>query len=316
MPSEAQPRYAVVVATRNRGTKIVPLVESVVASDDADFEMVIVDQSTNDDTRRAVAPFLADGRVRYVHLDVASTSRARNHGFALTTGPIIAITDDDCTVPRDWLRRLAQPFDDHPEVGVVYCNVDAVPAPGPGHTPNIQFAANRAIRGLGAIRAGQALWMGAGMAVRREMLKDVQGFDENLGPGEMFPACEDNDLAWRGLVHGWWAYENRDVAVLHDGFRTLQQLRDHVNRDFYGIGGTIAKYVKSGHFRIAAMLMPLLYRFGVVEPCRELLRGRPPRGLRRPYMLIKGVADGLRVPLDRQTLRYRPEGQAVPDPPA
>ena len=143
------------------------------------------------------------------------------------------------------------------------------------------------------------------MAVRRLMLEDVRGFDESLGPGGLFPACEDNDIAWRGLVHGWWIAENADVAVRHDGFRSLEQLREHGIRDFYGIGGTLAKYLKSGHFRVAAMFIPLLCRFGVVDPARELLNRRVPRGLRRPYMLVRGLVDGLRTPLDRTTMCYR-----------
>jgi len=304
MPAASDPQYAVVVATHNRGSKITPLIESILRSEVASFEVVIVDQSSNDEKRRAAEPFAGDPRIRYVHSDIASTSRARNLGFKMTSAPIIAITDDDCTVPPDWLTRMGEPFSAYPQVGVVYCNVDPVPGPGPGHTPNIRFAANRVIAGVRGIRAGQRLWMGAGMAIRRAMLEEVRGFDENLGPGEMFPACEDNDIAWRGLVQGWWVYETTDVAVVHDGFRSLEQLRAHVTRDFYGIGGTLAKYLKAGHLPIAAMLVPLLYRFGVVEPATDVLRGRVPRGLRRPYMLVRGVVDGLRAPLDRRTLCY------------
>jgi GT2 family glycosyltransferase len=147
--------------------------------------------------------------------------------------------------------------------------------------------------------------MGAGMAIRRLMLVDVQGFDESLGPGCKFAACEDNDIAFRGLLKGWWVYETTAVAVLHDGFRTLEQLREHATRDFYGIGATIAKYMKKGHFRIAAMVVPLLYRFGLVEPAADVFGRRLPRGFRRPYMLIRGLVDGLRTPLDPVTLCYR-----------
>lgn len=301
------PQYAVVVATRNRGAKIRPLIESMLRSENPDFEMVIVDQSTNDETRRATEPFLSDSRVRYVHSDVAGTSRARNRGFSLTTAPIIAITDDDCIVPPDWLARIGEPFAQNPRVGVVYCNVDPVPDDRPGHTPNIHFAASRSIPDMNEIKPAQRLWMGAGMAVRRAMVEDVRGFDETLGPGALFQACEDNDIAWRGLVRGWWIYESSEVAVLHDGFRTLEELRAHVNRDFYGIGGTVAKFVKSGHWRVGAMLVPLFVRFGVVEPATDVLNRRFPRGFRRPYMLLRGLVDGLRTPLDGETLCYRPE---------
>jgi GT2 family glycosyltransferase len=304
------PRYAVVVATRNRGAKIEPLLASLRRSEESAIEVVIVDQSTNDDTRRAVEPFLSDSRFRYVHSTVAGTSRARNRGFALTHAPIIAITDDDCIVPPDWLMRLAKPFHDHPQVGVVYCNVDAVPVDQPGHTPNIHFAANRTILGMEMIHAGQPLWMGAGMAVRRSMLADIHGFDEQLGPGApAFEACEDNDIAWRALVRGWWLYENAEVAVVHDGFRSLEQLRAHVQRDYYGIGGTVAKFVKTGHWRVGALLIALIYRSGVTEPLEDVRRGRFPRGFRRPLMLLQGLVSGLRTPLDPVTLLYRPDAE-------
>lgn len=303
--TRTSPRYAVVVATYNRGTRIIPLVASVLRSEAVDFELVIVDQSPNAETARALEPLLGDRRIRYVHLDMAGTSRARNQGFKLTTAPIIAITDDDCIVPPDWLSRLAAPFETYPEVGIVYCNVDPAPSQGEGHTPHIRFDGVRLLRTVHDIRLTQPLWMGAGMAIRRSILADIQGFDEMLGPGCAFSACEDNDIAWRSLVRGWWVCENPDAAVVHDGFRTLEQLRAHGTRDFYGIGGALAKYLKTGHLRIAAMSLPLLYRFGVIAPVMDLLNGRLPRGLRRPSMLIRGFFDGLRAPLDRTTGCYR-----------
>jgi hypothetical protein len=67
-----------------------------------------------------------------------------------------------------------------------------------------------------------------------------------------------------------------------------------------------------GHLRIAAMAVHLLFRFGVTAPVKDLLNGRAPRGLRRPYMLARGLFDGLRAPLDRTTGRYRMPPQAKP----
>lgn len=299
------PRWAIVVATRNRGSRIVALIESVLRGDpDADVELVIVDQSDDDTTRRAVAAFFTDGRVRYEHLDVAGTSHARNHGIAVTTAPFIAITDDDCTVPSDWTAQLGAAFDRNPRIGVVYCNVDPVPTTEPGHTPHIRFPGSRIVAGLGDLRARQPLWMGAGMALRRETVADVGGFDEALGPGTRFGACEDNDIAWRALRRGWWVYEHAGTSVRHDGFRSLAQLGELSNRDFYGIGATIAKYLKTGHLRVAAMLVPLFGRFLFVAPMRDLADRRIPRGWGRPWTLLRGVVAGLRVPVDRDTMLY------------
>jgi len=306
-PASEAPRYAVVVATKDRGAKIVALLESIARSETKEYELVVVDQSTGDETKEAMAPFLTDPRVTHVRSNVPGTSRARNRGIAMTTAPYIVITDDDCIVPSDWLTAICRPFDMHETVGVVFCNVEPVPVTELGVTPHVHFPANRIITSVRDVwgSSGHGLALGAGMAIRREMLDDVHGFDEALGPGAAFPAAEDNDLAWRGLLGGWWTYHTTDVAVVHDGFRPMADLRQLVTRDFLGVGGAAAKYLRVRQWQVLRLLLSWLVNFGVVEPARDVLARRRPRGLRRPYMLLRGVARGLRTPFDPATICYR-----------
>jgi glycosyltransferase involved in cell wall biosynthesis len=306
-PDSEGPRYAVVVATKDRGSKIVALLESIGLSDTDDYELVVVDQSTADDTEKAMAPFLADPRITYARSSVPGTSRARNRGIAITTAPYIVITDDDCTVPPNWLTAICHPFEVHESVGVVFCNVEPVPVAELGVTPQVHFPANRVITSVRDVwgTSSHGLALGAGMAIRRAMLADVQGFDEVLGPGATFPAAEDNDLAWRGLLRGWWTYHTPDVAVIHDGFRPMAELRQLVTRDFLGVGGTAAKYLRVRQWQVLRFLLSWIVQFGVVEPARDVLARRRPRGLRRPYMMVRGVFRGLRTPFDPATIRYR-----------
>ncbi len=309
-PASEGPRYAVVVATKDRGSKIVALLESIALSDTDDYELVVVDQSTTDDTKKAMAPFVADPRITYVRSNVPGTSRARNRGIAMTTAPYIVITDDDCTVPHDWLPAICGPFETHAAVGVVFCSVEPVPVTELGVTPQVHFAANRVITSVRDVwsNSGHGLALGAGMAIRRAMLVDVKGFDEVLGPGATFPAAEDNDLAWRGLLRGWWTFHTPDVAVIHDGFRPMSELRDLVTRDFFGVGGTVAKYLRVRQWRVLRLLLTWTIHFGVAEPARDVLARRRPRGLRRPYMMMRGVFRGLRAPFDPATVCYKVDG--------
>ena len=69
--------------------------------------------------------------------------------------------------------------------------------------------------------------MGAGMAVRREVLLEVGGFDELFGPGARFMSADDVDVAVRVLLRGWHVYTTGDRRVVHHGFRTLREGRDH-----------------------------------------------------------------------------------------
>jgi len=308
------PAVAVVVATRHRGGRIVALLESVLASDRDDFEMVVVDQSLDDDTQAAVLPFTADDRIRYERSDTIGTSRARNVGFALTSAPVVLITDDDCTVPPNWFSGMMEPFEQDPRVGIVFCTVRAVPDDRPGHTPAVEQPANRIVdtvsEAWGMARSG--LHLGAGMAIRRSTFDDVLGFDELIGPGARFGACEDNDLSWRALLAGWSMFLSADVVVMHDGFRDLDELRELVVRDFFGVGGTIAKYLRTGQPAIVRFGLSWLVRFGVVGPTRALLHGRRPSGLRRPWMLVRGVVAGLGTPMDRDIRMYEPDSARRP----
>ncbi|MDP2290953.1 MAG: glycosyltransferase family A protein [Actinomycetota bacterium] len=297
---------AVVVATRNRGAKLVPLLDSILANDVAEFELVIVDQSTLDDTADAVQPFLADPRIRYVRSSSVGLSCARNEGIALTSAPIVAITDDDCIVPRNWLSGMAAPFDNHARVGMVFCTVEAVPVDKPGLTPAIIFPHDQILRSpLSSWKwSVGGLNLGAGMAVRRSTFDELIGFDELLGAGARFGSCEDNDMSWRGLIAGWWTYQLAGVVVMHDGFRDLDELRELVKRDFFGVGGAIAKYLRTGRWGITWFMIGWLVRFGVVDPARDVLAGRKPTGFRRPYMLLRGLLAGLKTPMDRTNRLY------------
>ena len=289
------------------------MIESILTSDRDDFELVIVDQSDDTETEVAVHAFLADERIRYVRSAAVGLSRGRNLGMALTSAPVVLITDDDCLVPANWFSGMMKPFEDEPRVGVVFCTVTAVPVDKPGHTPAIHFSESRMIQSVTeAWRiAGSGLNLGAGMAIRRRMFDELHGFDELLGAGAYFGACEDNDLSWRGLLAGWWTFRSADVAVLHDGFRDLDELRQLVIRDFFGVGGAIAKYLRTGQLAVSWFLIEWVIRFGLIGPATELMAFRKPTGFRRPIMLLRGVFAGLRTPMDPELRQYLANSQVA-----
>jgi glycosyltransferase involved in cell wall biosynthesis len=84
-------------------------VESLLALDYPDFEIVVVDNrpGTNHDP---IPEFPSNGRVRVVLEPSSGASAARNRGIAETTGEFIAFTDDDVLVERNWLRALGVRF--------------------------------------------------------------------------------------------------------------------------------------------------------------------------------------------------------------
>jgi GT2 family glycosyltransferase len=285
----------------------VPLLESLLALDGPEFEVIVVDQSAGDETCEAVRRYLDDGRFSYVRTATTGLSRARNIGAAQSRAPFLLITDDDCTVPPNWVEAMLRPFADA-RVGVVFCTVEPVPVTELGVTPAVVFPANRVLRRpADAWRASwQGLSLGAGMGIRRATFDELGGFDELLGAGARFGSSEDNDFSWRAIRRGWYTYQLADVSVLHDGFRALHEVRALVQRDLNGVGGAISKYVRVGELRILGLLGAWIVRFGIIGPGQDVLGGRKPRGFKRPYLLLRGLYEGLRTPIDRRQLVFEP----------
>ncbi|MEP6295777.1 MAG: glycosyltransferase family 2 protein, partial [Ilumatobacter sp.] len=153
-------------------------------------------------------------------------------------------------------------------------------------------------------RARSGLCLGAGMAVRREAIEGLGGFDNELGAGARFGSTEDNDLSWRALIAGWKVRHDPAPVVLHDGFRNSTELRALVVRDFFGVGGGISKHVRTRQPGALMFLFSWLWRFGIAEPARQVLSGRRPNGFRRPVELMKGFTAGLRSPFDPATIKF------------
>jgi glycosyltransferase involved in cell wall biosynthesis len=101
---------------------VVDTVLSILANTHPNFELVVVDQSKDDETLEALRPFGADPRLRYARIATVGKGNALSAGIAETKGSVIAITDDDCTVPPKWLEKFASIFTAHPKVAVAFCS--------------------------------------------------------------------------------------------------------------------------------------------------------------------------------------------------
>src|SRR5262245_39164876 len=115
------PLVSVVMAAKNYARFLPVAVESVFAQTFRDWELLVVDDGSSDDTPNAVRPFLPDHRVRYLRSDRLGQPRAKNLGIGLSRGEFVAFLDaDDAWEPTKLEKQLAV-FRDKPEVGVVFC---------------------------------------------------------------------------------------------------------------------------------------------------------------------------------------------------
>lgn len=299
------PTISAIICTRNRGESVVAAVESILANDHPAFELIVIDQSTDTITAMALRRFQHNHRLHYIASSTKGLGVARNIGLQLARAPLVAFTDDDCRVPANWLRTIEQEFQREPRAAVLFCNV----LPGShdesaGFIPAYQRQQRTVVKSFcGKCRARG---IGAGMAVRRDPVLAIGGFDEALGAGGKFPSAEDADIALRAIAHGWYVVETPATYVIHDGFRTWAEARELAARDWEGLGAAYIKPLKAGHWRAVVVLGYELLVPAFLEPLMPLLRLRRPRGLGRLVALIRGCARGLAHPVDRERLVYQP----------
>ncbi len=120
-PEERSPAVTVVVPTYNRADLIAETLESVRAQTFTDWECIVVDDGSTDDTRSVVEEFVArDPRFRYVWQENHSASSARNHGLRLARGEFIAFLDSDDLFEPDRLEWQVEALRRDPEAVLAY----------------------------------------------------------------------------------------------------------------------------------------------------------------------------------------------------
>ena len=109
-------KIAVVVTTYNRVDALTAVLEGYLAQSDQNFEVVVADDGSTEDTREAVARYqaLAPFPVRHVWQEDLGfrVSMSRNRALASTDAPYVLFTDGDCIPSRDFVashRRLSEP---------------------------------------------------------------------------------------------------------------------------------------------------------------------------------------------------------------
>src|SRR3989338_5901430 len=109
---------SVIVATYNRAQTLQKTLESILNQKTLgafDFEIILVDNNSNDNTKEIVEALKkkAGGRLRYFFEPKQGKAFAINKGIGEAKGEILAFTDDDAVVDELWLWNIFECFKVH-----------------------------------------------------------------------------------------------------------------------------------------------------------------------------------------------------------
>jgi glycosyltransferase involved in cell wall biosynthesis len=217
------PTVSVIIPVFNRPAAVRRAIESVLAQTCQDFEIIVVDDASTDDTAASVAA-LPDRRITLIRHDhKRGGGAARNTGIRAAGAAYVAFLDsDDEWLPRKLERQLEIFRQSGDALGLVYSGCERILSDATVWKEIPEARGDLARRLLCANEVGGA---SVGM-VRRQVLDEVGGFDEALPSAqdvdlwlricEAFPA----DFAPEVLVRVWQRDEDRitqNVASLNRG---------------------------------------------------------------------------------------------------
>jgi hypothetical protein len=182
MPAPArEPAVTIVMAAHDAAATIEAAIASCLSQTFADFELLVIDDASRDDTARVAASF-DDPRVRVIGLDGnVGAGAARNHGLRAARGALVAILDaDDVSYPAR-LERQVSYLAAHPDCGLLGAAFDRLDAEGrvvgTAHLPTDEALLRFRLL-TGNVIAHSSV------VVRRDLALAAGGYPEDLRHGE------------------------------------------------------------------------------------------------------------------------------------
>ena len=264
-------RFSVIIPLFNKAPYVVKAIESVLNQTCQDFELVVVDDGSSDDSFSVARSVLEECVIPYhlIHQENAGVSSARNNGVAVSCGEYLCFLDADDWWAPSFLERINDLIRDYPEAGIYGTNYYyvkngrqsvCVTTAETGYINYCRVYAERLQMPLSS----------SSVCVPRTVFDEFGGFRSHLRLGEDFDLWikialnykvaflneplsfyfQDSDAAWRLVgklhdphTHMLWNLEylsqeeiiNQDFKKLIDGLRTYSLLPYYLSKEYHNL---------------------------------------------------------------------------------
>ncbi|MEM3616451.1 MAG: glycosyltransferase [Candidatus Bathyarchaeia archaeon] len=236
--SKYYPKISVIVPVKNGAVHIRELLDSLMQIDYEKnrLEIIVVDGNSTDNTREIVLQY----PVKLVLEERPGLNAARNTGIENSTGEILAFTDADCIIPKNWLNKLVNNLRDL-HVGCVGGNVlgyyDNFLSKYSDESviPVMRIFGKREV--LDSIKPLQKYPAGCNMGLKRDILNKVGLFDEGIRYG-----FDEVELVERICKGGYKMVLDPEAFVMHKHRPTLRELLKQNFNYGRGLGLMLKKF--------------------------------------------------------------------------
>jgi glycosyltransferase involved in cell wall biosynthesis len=261
-------RVGVIIPTFNRGRKVARAVSTVLFQSFMEYEIIVVDDGSKDDTQSVLAPLQPHIKI-ISHPDNLGVSAARNTGIKATAAPLIAFLDSDDYWLPEKLAVQVRFFREHPQA--VACQTEERWIRR-GLRANPKKKHLKPSGNIFEPSLKLCLVSPSAAMVKRSLLEEIGLFDET------FPVCEDYDL-WLRISCRYPIHLIEQTLVVKEGGSPDQLSRNFKGMDRYRIRAML-KLIGSGELneRQLALVMKELARKCAIYGKGCLKRGKREEG--------------------------------------
>lgn len=219
--SQQSPRVTVVIPNWNGARLLRTCLNALTAQTYRDFEIILVDNGSADESRDLVAREYPDVKFLALEKNLGFVG-ACNAGMRAATSEIIVLLNNDTEAEAGWLAELVRTLDTNPRAGMAASKLRLFDAREKIHSAGDFFRVN-------GIPGNRGVWevdheqfdspeaqpvmfgvCGGACAFRKTMLDEIGLFDEDF-----WSYCEDVDLNWRARLAGYTCAFAPKAVVYH-----------------------------------------------------------------------------------------------------
>jgi GT2 family glycosyltransferase len=218
LSSGSSPFISVIIPNYNAVSLLPTCLDSLRRQTWADFEVILVDNASSDDSVPLVRQGYPEVRLLALAQNRGLTGGC-NEGFAVAQGEIIVCLNNDTEADPGWLSAIVEALREHGEAGMtagkllLFDRRDILHSAGDSYRLD-GIPLNRGVWQVDGPPFDQPAWVfgacGGAAAYRRAMLEEIGLFDE-----ELFMYCEDVDLNWRAQLAGYRCLYVPGAVVYH-----------------------------------------------------------------------------------------------------
>ncbi len=177
------PFFTVIIPVYNRREMLKNAVDSVLAQSDSDFELIVIDDGSDDGTSALIDEY--GTKIKYIFQTNSGVSSARNRGIAASDSPNITLLDSDDTWHKDKLFRHREFIKSNPDISI-HQTEDIWIRNGIRVNPGLK---HQKLHGRIFVQSLQLCMISpSSVCISRGIFEKYGMFDEDL------KACEDYDL--------------------------------------------------------------------------------------------------------------------------